>query len=104
VQVAVCNTPEVPEKPSSALLCVDEDELDDWWDALDVEAKADAFVQWSLGNDGRNSHVYIESRETKAVPVAGTVSEQDDDEGANFLRKYKHEIAKAMRKIAEAKQ
>jgi hypothetical protein len=56
-------------EPSTALLCVDEDELNDWWDALEVEAKADAFVQWSLGNDGRNSHVYIEP----SIPVAGTL-------------------------------
>jgi hypothetical protein len=57
------------EEPSTALLCVDEDELNDWWDALDVEAKADAFMQWSLGNDGHNSHVYIKS----SIPVVGTL-------------------------------
>ena len=56
-RVTVCNAPEVPTAPvetdpASALLCVGEDELDLWWNALDVEAKADAFVQWSLGNDG----------------------------------------------------
>lgn len=66
----------VEEEPATALLCVDEDELDDWWQNLDVEAKADAFVQWSLGNDGRNSHVYIEE---PRIPLAGTVGESPEE-------------------------
>jgi hypothetical protein len=65
--------PEVPEA-AQALLCVDEDELNDWWDALDVDAKADAFMQWSLGNDGRNSHVYIEPTAKGRIPVREVVS------------------------------
>lgn len=61
--------PPIEHEPAQALICLDEDELDGWWDALDVEAKADAFVQWSLGNDGRNSHIYIEP----GIPVIDTI-------------------------------
>lgn len=77
LQVAICNRhePEVPDA-DQALLCVDEDELDDWWDALDVEAKADAFAQYSLSNDGRNSHIHIEP--SHRIPVAGTISQDKD--------------------------
>jgi hypothetical protein len=72
-----CNAAEPPEEhePAVALLCVDEDELNDWWDALDVEAKADAFAQWSLGNDGRNSHIYIEPCAAISIPVLGSAGE-----------------------------
>lgn len=82
ISVSMCNAPEVPEdpEPAVALLCVHEDELDDWWNALDVEAKGDAFAQWSLGNDGRNSHVYIEPRPPQAsVPVVGTAGETAEE-------------------------
>ncbi|MDR3797988.1 MAG: hypothetical protein P4K93_07535 [Terracidiphilus sp.] len=72
--VSICNAPEVSEateeyEPAIAMLCVDEAELDKWWKALDVEAKADAFMQWSLSNDGRNSHIYIDP----SIPVVGTI-------------------------------
>lgn len=78
-EVSVCNAAEPEESdPARAILCVDEDELDGWWNALDVEAKADAFVQWSLGNDGRNSHVYIEPNDAVRVPVRGVAG--DDKE------------------------
>lgn len=76
LQVSVCNAKEPGDDdgaPSSALISVNEEELDEWWDNLDVEAKADAWSQWSLGNHGRNSHVYIEDE--KSVPVYGTVGE-----------------------------
>ncbi len=74
MSVTVCNSVEPDDRePAHALLCVDEDELYDWWDALDVEAKAEAFVQWSLGNDGCNSHINIEPR-TVSVPIVGTAN------------------------------
>lgn len=101
LQVSVCNHTEPPDldEPAQALLCVDEDELNDWWNALDVEAKADAFVQWSLGNDGRNSHIYIERNETVSVPVTGKVG--DDDETAAFLHKRGKMIAEVVREAIE---
>lgn len=78
ISVSICDVADPPSdpddhQPAVALLRVDEDELNDWWDALDVEAKADAFVQWSLGNYGRNSHIYIEPREAAQIPVAGAI-------------------------------
>ena len=74
--VTSCNHNEPEDnEPARALLCVDEDELDSWWDALEVEAKADAFAQWSLGNDGLNSHVYIERNSAAEIPVKGKVGE-----------------------------
>jgi hypothetical protein len=80
-QVTICEHHE-PEAPATALLCVDEEELDNWWANLDVEAKADAWSQWSLGNDGRNSHIHIES----GVPVLGTVGETAEEWNAKVER------------------
>lgn len=112
LQVSFFHTePEVPDA-AQALLCVDEDELNDWWDALDVEAKADAFVQWSLSNDGRNSHVYIEPPAT--VPVTGKIGEDKerlqqrlseiDSSDADIdliksLHKHAPKIAKALKNL-----
>lgn len=57
--------------PPTALLCVDEDELDAWWQSLDVEQKADAFVRFTLTMYQDDSHIYIDD----AVPVLGTVGD-----------------------------
>lgn len=46
-QVSVCNAQE-PKAPAFARITVHEDELDDWWEALDVDAKAAAFCEYSL--------------------------------------------------------
>ncbi len=64
----------IADAPATALLCIDEDELDDWWESLDVEMKADAFAQFALHmHDGAESHVYVER--TDCVPFGGTVGE-----------------------------
>jgi hypothetical protein len=100
LQVSMCDhsEPEVPDA-AQALICIDEDELNDWWDALDVEAKADAFAQYSLANDGRNSHVYIEP--TVAVPLKSPLGETSDDEAAALLRKHSKTLAKIVREAVE---
>jgi hypothetical protein len=68
---SVCNAKE-PEVPPTALLCVDENELDDWWESLDVEGKADAFAQFALNmHHGFDSHIHVER--TDRAPLAGTV-------------------------------
>lgn len=73
VSVSACH-PGEPEAPATALLCVDEDELDEWWESLDVEMKADAFAQFALNmHHGFDSHVHVEP--TDRVPLAGTVGD-----------------------------
>lgn len=80
VVVTLCNAGEPGDKdPAIATLCVDENELDQWWSFLDVEAKADAFVQWSLSNDGSNSHIYIEPAAAVRVPIVGTAGETAEE-------------------------
>lgn len=59
------------DAPATALVCVDEDELDEWWDDQDVEIKAEVFMRWALGD--RESYVHIP--ETVRVPIRGTVGE-----------------------------
>lgn len=56
----------------SAVICLDADELDAWWQSLDVEQKADAFAQFSLAMYQGCSHIYIEPREN-TIPFAGVV-------------------------------
>lgn len=74
VQATVCHRPE-PTVPATALLCVTEDELDDWWDTLDVEQKADAFAGFALTMyDPEHSHTYIESPNL-SIPLVGDVGE-----------------------------
>ena len=52
--VSLCHS----QTPSTATVCLDEDELDDWWHGLDVECKADAFVGFSLRAQGQGeSHI-----------------------------------------------
>jgi hypothetical protein len=57
------------EPPAVATMCLNEDELDEWWEDLDVECKAEAFLGFYLGS---SSHVSFE-RETR-IPLAGTVA------------------------------
>jgi hypothetical protein len=72
IQVSVCNAEE-RKLPSTALICLDEDELDDWWASLDVECKADAFAQFALHmHEGHDSHVYVEPSHL-SVPVTRTL-------------------------------
>lgn len=47
MQVTACHR---TEPPSVALCHLDEAHLDDWWNGLDVELKADAFLGFSLGS------------------------------------------------------
>lgn len=49
--------------PAAVTVCIDEDELDEWWEGLDVELKADAFLAWTLG------------RGRAAIPVEGAIGE-----------------------------
>jgi hypothetical protein len=72
LHVTVCNSRE-PELPMRALLCIDEDELDDWWEALDVEQKADAFARFALHMYDDDCHVYVEP----TIPVAGTIGDAE---------------------------
>lgn len=61
----------VEDDAPTAVICLDEDELNSWWNSLDVEQKADAFAQFSLTMYQGVSHIYIETH--GAVPVKGTV-------------------------------
>lgn len=78
IQVTVCNAqepqPEQARPMSSALICLDEDELDEWWQGLDVECKADAFAGFALRVHTGDSYVAID-RPADRVPVLGTVGE-----------------------------
>ena len=72
IQVSACDAEE-RKLPSTALICLDEDELNDWWTSLDVECKADAFAQFALHmHEGHDSHVYVEPSHL-SVPVTGTI-------------------------------
>jgi hypothetical protein len=83
-QVSVCDLrePEVPD-PAIATICIDEDELNNWWDGLGVEAKADAFTRYALDTEGRDSHVYIEPTSTVSVPIIGTAGESAEEWAAS---------------------
>jgi len=63
------------DDPPTAVICIDEDELDRWWASLDVEQKADAFAQFSLAMYQGISHIYIEPHAEHRIPVMGTVGE-----------------------------
>lgn len=70
-QVSVCNAKEPPRTPRPAIarVCLSEAELDDWWFALDVEAKAAAFCDYSLSTT-------IAAAEPR-IPAIGTIGEAD---------------------------
>ncbi len=61
------------EPPPVATVCVDEDELDDWWAEQDVEVKADAFMRWALNRD----RCYVSIPEIVRVPVLGECGRRD---------------------------
>lgn len=60
------------EPSAVAFLCFSEDELDDWWNGLDVEAKADAFAGFSLRAQGQDdSFVHIDDSRVRVEGVIG---------------------------------
>lgn len=66
-----------PVEGATALICLSEDELDDWWEALDVELKADAFSGFALRmRSGIDSRIHIEPP-VVGVPILGTCGERD---------------------------
>jgi hypothetical protein len=68
-----------PEPSAVAFLCFSEDELDNWWDGLDVEAKADAFAGFSLRAQGQGDS-FIHVPEPR-IPVAGTIGAVSQPDG-----------------------
>jgi hypothetical protein len=60
----------VPRLPAVATVCLNEDELDDWWTSLDTTSRAVAFTEYSLRNAGPTTSG-VEIR----VPVIGTAGE-----------------------------
>jgi DNA-binding MarR family transcriptional regulator len=90
IGVTVCNRRE-PEVPDAAIatICIDEDELNNWWDGLEVEAKADAFTRYALDTEGRDSRVYIEPCAAVSVPVVGTVGDTAAENKAEAERMQK---------------
>ena len=75
IRATCCNPPE-PEPPMTALICLSEDELDDWWESLEVEQKADAFANFALHAHSGESYVAVEP--SPSIPATGTVGEHDD--------------------------
>lgn len=67
VEAAVCNR---KDPPPTAVICLDEDELDDWWANLDVENKADAFARYALHQE--TSYVAVDAQ-VSTIPVMGTI-------------------------------
>lgn len=61
---------------SRATVCIDEADLDDWWDELDVELKSAAFLNYSFG--AARSEVSVEDRVTVSVPIVGSVGESPE--------------------------
>jgi hypothetical protein len=63
-----CCHPQEPKPAAVATVCLNEDELDDWWSCLDVEAKAAAFCEYSLAEITR-------SYKKEGIPLAGVVGD-----------------------------
>jgi hypothetical protein len=61
--------------PATALICVNEDELDDWWEPLSVEQKAECFAGFAL-HELSGSHAYVKG---ESVLVAGLVGDLSPD-------------------------
>lgn len=76
MSATICHVEE-PRIPSLAYICLDEDELDNWWNGLDVEAKSDAFIGYSLRAQGQDdSHVYCPGLELDdSIPMKGTIGQ-----------------------------
>ncbi len=76
VRVTCCKHGEPAESPM-ALICLSEDDLDEWWQSLDVEMKAAAFSGFALRmHTGFDSHIHVEPGVVR-VPVLGTCAEHD---------------------------
>ena len=72
---------------STATLCVTEAELTAWWDGLDVECKADAFMGFSIRPQGVAGNSWIDvSHEVHLgnarIPITGTVK----DESVSYMQ------------------
>ena len=68
----------VPQESPSALCCIDEDDLDNWWDEQDVEVKADAFLRITLNQT--TSFIYCGNRFSEPrIPVVGSIGETPGD-------------------------
>ncbi|HEY1767790.1 MAG TPA: hypothetical protein VGG26_09045 [Terracidiphilus sp.] len=78
---AVCNTQE-PDLADVATVCLTGAELDKWWNGLDVECKADAFIGLSLRIQGQAAS-HIDCSDTR-ITVSGTVGESPEQ--WNLLR------------------
>lgn len=102
--VSVCAGQDEDTDPPVALLCVDEDELDNWWAALDVEAKADAFAQYSLSNDGSDSHVYIEPHPEPAhsIHIEGSIGNDSHAQLADEIKRLVDRYGSVLRKETKA--
>lgn len=74
IRAAICNRRE-PEPVATALISIAEDELDDWWETLDAEMKADVFADFCLGQYVKPSRIRDEV--AHGVPLAGTLGERD---------------------------
>jgi hypothetical protein len=81
----------IKDDASTAVICLDEDELNAWWNSLDVEQKADAFAQFSLTMYQGVSHIYIETRHD-VIPVKGVVG---DRQPVADLQSGPHQAARA---------
>lgn len=68
IHVTACHR---PEPSATAFLCFSEDELDEWWNGLDVAEKADAFAGFSLRAQGQDES-FVHVPETR-IPVEGAV-------------------------------
>ena len=77
--VAPCCRHHEPEEPATTVICLDEDELDEWWESLDVDMKGDCFAGFALKMyRGENNHTYIEP-EHQSIPVRGTAGETAEE-------------------------
>jgi hypothetical protein len=84
MSATICHVEE-PTIASVAYICLDEDELDNWWDGLDVEAKSDAFIGYSLRAQGQDdSHVYCPGLDLDdSIPVRGTIGRDASQKSAD---------------------
>lgn len=71
--VAPANSLE-PKLPAVATICLDEEELDEWWAAMDISAKGIAFAEYSLRNAGR-----LVGGEEMRIPIVGTAGETAEE-------------------------
>ncbi|MDR3723295.1 MAG: hypothetical protein P4K83_02245 [Terracidiphilus sp.] len=80
ILATICNGIQLEnDDPSTALLCIDEDEVNAWWNSLDVEQKIDAFAQFSLSMyQNGSSHIYVGMiHSNPTVPVEGSIGSEE---------------------------